>query len=115
MSELTKTMKSFAQEVLARLTGDQSEVVAAKNERKARSAFNQQISSKEAAIVDAEVSVEEAQEAYNNALYPTSLIDSTSDYIIKVTTAKDALTESEEELKVLQEQLKFFKDTLATF
>jgi hypothetical protein len=115
MSELAKTVKSFAEEVIARLTGDNDAAVAAKNERKARSAFNQQISAKEAAIVDAEVNVEEKNEAYLNALYPTDLIDSTSDYIQTVVDAKDELTAAEDELKALQDQLSFFKTTLASF
>jgi len=115
MSELAKTVKSFAEEVLARLTGDDNAAVAAKNERKARSAFKQQISSKENAIVDAEVRVEEAQEALNNALYPTTLIDSTEEYISGIAEAKDALTEAENELQTLKDQLAYFETTLATF
>jgi ubiquinone biosynthesis protein UbiJ len=115
MSELAKTVKSFAEEVLARLTGDDNAAVAAKNERKARSAFNQQISAKEAQIVDAEVAVEEAQEALNDALYPTTLINSTEEYISNIAEAQDVLTTAKDELETLRAQLKFFQDTLATF
>jgi ubiquinone biosynthesis protein UbiJ len=110
MSELAKTVKSFAEEVLARLTGDDNAAVAAKNERKARSAFNQQISAKEAQIVDAEVAVEEAQEALNDALYPTTLINSTEEYISNIAEAQDVLTTAKDELETLRAQLKFFQD-----
>jgi hypothetical protein len=115
MSEIGKSIKSFAEEVIARLKGDEGAAIAAKNERKARSAFNQQISATESAIVDAEVAVEEAGEALADALYPTELIGTTEDYMSSVANAKDKLSAAENKLETLKEQLKFFKDTVATF
>ena len=60
-------MTTFIKEVLARLQGDDAKVIAAKNERKAKAAFKQQIAAFEAEEVKQEEVAKEATEAYNEA------------------------------------------------
>jgi len=101
-------MSNFVQEVIGRLKGDESEVIAAQNERKAKSAFKQQLSSLESQLVDDEVLIEEKLEAYNNALYPTKRIKDNKDYLLNIKIAKQDLDIAEGELENTQDSIKFF-------
>lgn len=112
MTETTKDLTSFVKEVISRIKGDDSEALALKNERKARAAINQQVSALENRIVDNEVAVEEAQEKYDNILYPTTLIEDGAAYIKNVKNNYEALEVAKETLEDTKLSLEFFKKLL---
>ena len=106
-------VKSFVNQVLARLKGDDDKVIAERNHRKAVSAVKGQISSLESKELDCEIAVEEAKENLNEAKYPTTLIKDASDYIARIARKQEALDEAEEKLQSVKDSLSYFK-TLQT-
>ena len=107
-------MSLFVKEVKARLTGDENEVIAIKNARKAATAFNSQIASLDAAIADQESVVEEAKEVLYDVTYPKTLITDNKAYIKGISDAEDTLAGAEEVLVNLQESLEYFTEKKAT-
>ena len=109
----TKTISIFAKEVAARLKGDEAGVIAAKVERKAVSAFNGQIAALKAKLVDDETRVEDAVEALNNAIYPTSVPTDNSAYISGIVKAQESLDRATELLEETTSTLSYFETMLA--
>ncbi len=107
--------KFFIKEVTARLKGDEAEVVAAKNARKAESAINGQLAALKAKLVDDESNVEDKQEALSNAKFPTTLITNNSYYVENVKRAYDALEEANDTLADTQNSILYFEQLLAEF
>lgn len=105
---MASNVKSFVKQVLAQLQGNEDQVVAEKNYRKATSAVKGQISSLESKQVDAEIALDEAKEALHSAKYPTKLIKDTSDYVRNVAKKQEAVDSAQEELESINESLKFF-------
>lgn len=99
-------MNTFVKEVVARLKGDNAEVLASQNERKAKSGFKQQLSSLEAKQVDDEIRVAEALDAVQNAKYPTSKIENVSDYLTGISKAQAVLVDAQERLDATTESIK---------
>jgi len=108
----TKTISKFAKEVAARLKGDEAGVVAAKVERKAISAFNGQIAALKAKLVDDETRVEDAVEALNNAIYPTTVPTDNGAYINNIVRAQENLDKATEILDETQKTLSYFETML---
>lgn len=102
----TNSVTSFIKEVLARLSGDQSEVIAAKNERKAQSAFKANAAAIEAKIVDAEEKLEQAQENLKAAMYPTEYITDNTTYLRSISDADEKVESAQEALDALKDSLK---------
>lgn len=105
-------MSNFIKEVTARLKGDEQGVLAAKIERKASSAIKSQIAALTSHIVDAESSVEEAEERLQNAIYPTQMITNNNDYIAGIKSAKEDLDEKQTYLSDVKESLAYFESLL---
>lgn len=109
------TVKSYIKEVTARLKGDQSEVIVQKNYRKAISAINGQLAAQRARLVDDESAVEDAQEALNNAKYPTELISNNSNYIRDIQSAQNRLDNAEETAANTAATIQYFEALLTEF
>jgi hypothetical protein len=107
-----KTQKSFVDGILARLTGDSKEALAGKISRKVESAIKGQISALESKVVDDENRVEDAQEAFNNALYPTSLPTSNEIYCSSLVRAQSDLDSANESLENTKKSIVFFQGLL---
>lgn len=107
MSE--KVVKSFVKQVIAKLKGDDAEVVAQKNFRKASAAVKGQIAALEARKVDDEMAVENAKEAFNDALYPTVVTDAQV-YTSNLVKAKKVVEQAEEQLKATEDSIAFFTE-----
>ncbi len=112
VTEAAKNLSSYAKQVVARLKGDGAEELAAKNERKARAAFNSQISSLENKIVDEETALEDATAAYESAFYPTSQISDIKRYAQTIVDAKERVDYAETALKATQDSIAFYKAEL---
>lgn len=108
----TKTISTFAKEVSARLKGDEAGVIAAKVERKALSGFNGQIAALKAKLVDDETRVEDATEALNNAIYPTSVPTDNSRYIQNIVDAQASLDSATDTLDETVRTIAYFEDLL---
>ena len=80
MYEVSKA-SLFFKECVARIKGDDAEAKAAKVARKAVSAIASQIGAQKTKIVDDEIAVENAQEAFNNTLYPSEVQNDNREYI----------------------------------
>ena len=107
---MANVVKSFAELVVARLTGDDAKVQAHRIERKAKSAFQSQIAALEAKIVDAEMGVEDAIEITNNAIVPNKDIIDGKSYIQEIVRAQENLDTKQEFLNNLQVSLAYFKE-----
>lgn len=113
-------VSNFLKEVTARFKGDADAIVAAKNERKANSAIKGQLSALNGKLVDDESNVEDKQEAYNNALYPTKLIadscpgqgDANKNYVANLVKAKETLDAAKATLSSTKKSILFFEEIL---
>jgi multidrug resistance efflux pump len=111
MSKENKT-GSFFEEVIARIKGDNPETLAKKIERKAQCAVESQIAGLKAAINDKKDDVADKEEALHNAIYPCELFTQGRHYVESVSTAKAAVDCAKAELAEMEEQLKFWEETL---
>lgn len=114
MSEVT-TAKSYVKQIIARLKGDESQVVAEKNFRKAVSSVKQQIGALENKEVDLDTQLDEANEKLSDAKYPTSLITNTQSYTQGIATAQERVDNAQAELDTTKKSISFFKALLTEF
>lgn len=107
--------KSFVKEVLARMKGDSVTATAEKNYRKATAAINGQIASLQSKLIQEESRVEEAQEALDNAKYPSEAITSDENYVKGIKDKQEAFNTAKENLDNVTESLKYYQDLLKGF
>ena len=107
-------VSNFIKEVTARLKGDEAGVIAAKVERKALSAINGQLAALKAKQVDDETAVEDAQEALNNAIFPTAVFSDNRWYVTSIQNAQDRLESAQADLVATMESIAFFEGLLKT-
>jgi hypothetical protein len=105
-------VSNFIKEVTARLKGDEAGVVAAKVERKALSAINGQLAALKAKLVDDETAVEDAQEAFNVAVFPTAVFTDNRSYVSGIQYAQGVLDAKEAELESTKESIAYFEALL---
>lgn len=115
MANELKKGELFIKEVVARLKGDGAEVTAAKVSRKALSAFEGQIAALKSKKVDQENAVEEAQEALDNATFPTSVFSNNQAYIDNILSAQGRLDQAKENLESTEKALQYFTEKLGGF
>lgn len=108
-----KLIINYVDQVVALLTGDEDKAIALKNARKANAAVKGQISALEGKLVDAEDNLQEAIEAAELAKYPTKLIGSGADnsrrYVENLFTTDFAVSENQDEIDDLNENIAFLK------
>jgi len=107
-------VSNFIKEVTARLKGDEAGVVAAKVERKATSAINGQLAALKAKLVDDETAVEDAEEALNNAIFPTSVFTDNSSYVRTIQARQEYLDIALATLESTKETIVYFENLVAT-
>ena len=112
MENTGKKVNSFVKQVVARLAGDDNEVVAQKVARKAMSAIEGQVAALKAQIVDDEQRVEDAQERLDNAIYPTEVFSDNRSYCQRIANAQADLDAAAEILASTQESIEFFTKLL---
>lgn len=112
---MKKTTKSFVREVLARIKGDNVTVIAEKNYRKAEAAINGQIAALKAKLVEEEGHVDDAQEALDNAKYPTEPIASADSYVKNIKEKQEKFDSAKEALENVNSSLKYYEDLLKGF
>lgn len=105
-------VSNFIKEVTARLKGDEAGVVAAKVERKALSAINGQLAALRAKLVDDETALEDAEEAFNVALFPTSVFTDNQAYVANIKYKQEALDVAVENLENTKESIAYFESLL---
>lgn len=115
MSNEIQKGKLFIAQVVAKLKGDDAEAKAAKNARKALSAVEGQLAALRAREVDLENNVEDANEALNNAKFPTELITSNTYYIASIQKAQSAYDTAVSSLDEVKESIVYFEKLLKTF
>jgi hypothetical protein len=117
MSVTTEVKKGllFIKEVSNKLKGDNVEALAAKISRKALSAVDGQIASLNSKKVDLENSLEEAQEALSEAIYPTTVFSSNEAYIQGILRAQKSVDQAQESLDATNEAHKYFTALVAKF
>lgn len=108
-------VSNFIKEVTARLKGDEAGVVAAKNERKAVAAVKGQLAALDNQLVNQESAVEDANEAFEAAKYPTNLIGDVESYVRNIANKKEHLAAKEEALEETKKSIEFFKGLLVEF
>lgn len=114
MSTKTELKKGqlFVKEVMNRLKGDDTEALANKIGRKAISALQGQVAALEAKLVDDENTVEDAQDALNNAKYPTVLFSDNKSYCQNILNAQSRLDEKTAELEATKSSIAYFTGIL---
>lgn len=115
MSTEIKKGKLFVAQVVAKLKGDDAEVLATKIARKGLSAVDAQLASLRAKEVDLEGSLEDAVEALDNAKFPTIMITDNSTYIRGIKDAQTAKDNAESNLEDVKASIKYFEALLKEF
>jgi len=110
-----KQVTNFVRTVVARLKGDDAEVLALKIERKANSAFKGQIAALEAKVVDLENTVADKEEALQNAIYPSVLFTDNNTYIRSIQSAQAELDRAKENLEEVTNSIAYFTDLQSKF
>lgn len=110
-----KKMKSFIKEVVARVAGDQAEVVAQKNYRKATSAVKSQIAALQAKEVDDEAAVEQANENLENAKFPVTPITDNKTYVSSIKRYQDNVDAAAQALEDTRSSIAYFQALLEDF
>lgn len=110
MSKVT----NFFKEVTARLKGDENGVIAAKVERKALSAINGQLAALKAKLVDDETSVEDAQEALDNAIFPTAVFTDNGSYVRNIQSRQESLDAAVATLDSTKETIAYLENLVET-
>lgn len=97
---MSKTnLKSFKNQLLAHLTGDDNTVVAEKRWRQANAAFTSHLAQMNGKTVDFEDNVESAKEKYKLACINNgNPIDDKAAYVRNVINARNAVTQAEDAL-----------------
>jgi len=103
---------NFAKQVLAQLKGDENTEIAMRNARKADSAYSSQLAALKAKLVDDEVAVEEAEEAYTKAKYPKTVISDNKAFVTNVKRFYEHLQAAQETLAETKESITFFEGLL---
>lgn len=114
MNEVKKG-KLFIAQVLSRLTGDSNTELASKISRKALSAVEGQISALKGKVVDQENVLEEAEEALQNAIYPTEMIKDNRAYCQGIANTQEKVNSAKLDLEETQESITYFEAILAKF
>jgi len=109
----TATITNFVKQVKAQLTGDQNEVVALKNARKADSAVNGQLAALKSRLVDLEGTLEDKQEALHLVKFPKDLITNNQSFIRNIQEAQEALDDALTALLDVKDSIEYFEN-LAT-
>lgn len=115
MANEIKKGELFIKEVLARLTGDGHEALAAKISRKSISAIDSQLASLSSKQVDLENSLEDAVEALKIATYPTSVFSSNEDYVKGILRAQQSVDQAKENLEATNKAIEYFNKLLIKF
>lgn len=105
----------FINQVIARLKGDNAEVLANKIARKGLSAVEGQLASLNSKRVDLESAVEDAEEALIAAKFPIELISSNEMYIKEILSAQNKLNNAKAELQATEEAIVYFTDLLNSY
>jgi hypothetical protein len=110
----TKT-KSFVNQFVALIAGDNNEVLAEKVWRQANSALSSQIPALEGDLVSLEDKVEAAKENLEKARLNNGelLPEKREIYVINLLKAKNAVTMAEEALEEQKDKIAFLKEELA--
>lgn len=108
-------MNSFVKQFVAAVKGDDVEVQAQKAWRSAESALKVQIAAREGDTIAKEDKVTEAKEVLNQArINYGKTITNREYYINTLISAKNQLTEAEEELEAHMMELDFLKEEFKT-
>lgn len=108
-------LNSFVKQFIAIVTGDDVEAYAQKAWRSAESALKVHIAAMEGDIIALEDAVEQAKEGLNNARVNGGYtITDREQYIDNLVSAKNNLTDAEEELAAHMESIAFLKEEYAT-
>lgn len=109
-------IKSFLKQTFAQLAGNTDKVIAEKNYRKATAVIKSQISSLQFEKELNKQSVEDAEEALNDAKYPNTPIGSDGQpYLAKIHGCNDQLLAAQEELADTDKAIAFNEALLAEF
>lgn len=100
-------------EILARITGDDNEALAAKIARKAISALEGQVAALNAKLVDDENLVEDRQEALEKAIYPSEMITDNRAYCSNIARCQESLDHAKKQVETTKESTAYFLDLLS--
>jgi hypothetical protein len=112
MSTTTVKTGLFVKEILARLTGENTDAQAAKIARKSISAIEGQVAALKGKVIDDENKVEDAEEALKAAIYPTSLPSDSSSYTRTIVNAKSSVDAAKEVLDATKASISYFEGLL---
>ena len=112
MAHELEKCKMFAKEVLARISGNDTEATANKIARKSLFAVESQISGLKSALNDKKDELEDKREAVENAIYPASVFETGKAYIEGISRANLAYDQLKEEVADLESQLAFWEKVL---
>lgn len=96
-------MNSYLKTVIAKITGDKAQDIAASNYRKAKSILKQQTASQENTMIELEEKLAQAEEKLQNAKYPAVKIEDARVYL-------NTIVEAQEEVDDVKAEIQSVKD-----
>lgn len=105
----------FVELVIAKLKGDENQVIAIKNERKASNGFKSQLASLDSKLSDKETELEEAKEALESAICPTNLISDINEYFSVIKNKRERMLALQDEVEMIKESIEWFKEQQAKY
>lgn len=111
-NKAVEKLSKFVQATVALLTGDTDKTLALKNERLASASIKGQLSALEGELVKNEVAFENATEALNKAIHPTTLITNQESYVTGVLSAQERLDEAQEKLESTKKTIEYLNNLL---
>jgi hypothetical protein len=111
----TATITNFVKQVKAQLTGDQTEVVALKNARKADSAVNGQLAALKSRLVDLEGTVEDREESLHLVKFPKDLITDNQSFIRRINESQEMLDDAYDALVDVKSSIDYFEALAAEY
>jgi len=100
----------FVELVIAKLKGDENQVTAIKNERKASNGFKSQLASLDSKLSDKETELEEAKEALEAAICPVNLISDINTYFNSIKNSRQKVLMLQDEVDSIKESIEWFKE-----
>lgn len=105
----------FKKTVVEKLTQDNKEQIATRNEGKAIAAVSVQIAKLNGKKVDDTTKLEDAKLRLEDYKYPITAISDTEAYINGIKYAEADVTKAEEELEKTEHSIKYWEELLAEF
>lgn len=106
-------MSKFADVVVKKIKGEAADLLAAKIEKKAKSALLSQVASLQSKKVDLEDKLDTAEAELEAAIYPEVMIISSERYAESIKFAQGKVDTAEDAIEAVEESIEYYEKVIA--